>query len=148
MKLGESCIILVAQRGWRGCRWKCYNKDQEHLLAILVPLLAGRDSHLSAKGSLYFACVHSVIRYGNETWPLKEGVIRLERNDARIVRCICKILSEDIISAEELRTRLNWRAWRNVYRIQEWKSVLGLVNVKLKGNGSFTRGQPWKHGVG
>ena len=78
------------------------------MLAILVPLLAGRDLHLIAKGRLYFACVHSVILYGNETWPLKEeGVIRLERNDARIVRCICKILSEDIISAEELRTRLN-----------------------------------------
>ena len=46
-----------------------------------MPLLAGRDLHLSAKGRLYFACVHSVIRYGNETWPLKEGVIRLERND-------------------------------------------------------------------
>lgn len=70
-------------------------------------MLASRDLHLSAKGRLYFACVHSVVQYGSETWPVKDDVIKLERNDARIVRWICNISSEDMIYAEELKTRLN-----------------------------------------
>ena len=51
-----------------------------------LPLVASRGLPLGAKGRLYSACVHSVMLYGSETWPVKEeDVIRLERNDAKMV---------------------------------------------------------------
>ena len=49
--------------------------------------------------------------YGSEAWPVKEkDVIRLERNDARIVRWMFRIRPEDKTSAEELRTRLKLKS--------------------------------------
>ena len=51
--------------------------------------------------------------YGSDTWPVKkEDVIRLERNDARIVRWMCNVRPEDSISAEEPRTRLKLKSVR------------------------------------
>ena len=42
---------------------------------------------LEAKGKLYPPCVRSLTLPGNETWPVKEeDVIRLGKNDARMVR--------------------------------------------------------------
>ena len=42
---------------------------------------------LKAKSRVYSACAHSVMLYGSETWPVKEeNLVRLERNDARMVR--------------------------------------------------------------
>ena len=59
---------------------------------------------MRTKGRLYFACVHSVMLNGSETRPVKEeDVIRLERNDAILVRWMCNVKPEDKISEEELR---------------------------------------------
>ena len=45
--------------------------------------------------------------YGSEAWRVKqENVIRLERNDARMVTWMCNVSPGDRISAEEIRDRL------------------------------------------
>ena len=80
--------------------------------------------------------------YGSGTWSAKEeSVIRVERNDARMVRFMCNVRPDDRISAEEHRTRLKLSSMRgflqNIYRIEdyndliiqeEWKRVHGLVD--------------------
>ena len=69
----------------------------------VVPLLASRGLSLGAKARLYSACMHSIMLYWGKRWPSKEeDVIRLERNDARMVRWKCNVKPEDRISAKEL----------------------------------------------
>ena len=52
-----------------------------------MSLLASRMLPLGAKGRLYSAWVHRIILVASETWSTKEeDVIRLERNNARMVR--------------------------------------------------------------
>ena len=48
----------------------------------------------------------------------KEHAIRLERNDAKVVRWMSNIKPEDTISAEEFRTRLRLTSMREFYRIE------------------------------
>ena len=49
----------------------------------------------------------------SETWPVKvEDVIKLGRNDPRIVRWMCNVRPENRISDEELRTRLKLKIMR------------------------------------
>ena len=52
--------------------------------------------------------------YGSETSPVKEeDVIRLcYKNDARIVRRVCKVRPENWISTEEVRARLKLKSMR------------------------------------
>ena len=51
--------------------------------------------------------------YGSETGPVKEeGVTKLERNDAKMVRWMCNVRPEDRISTEERGTRLKLRSRR------------------------------------
>lgn len=44
--------------------------------------------------------------YKSKTCPVKEDVIRSDRNDAKVIRWICNFRPEDSISAEELRATL------------------------------------------
>lgn len=67
-------------------------------------------------------------------------MIRLERNVARNFRRLCSDSPEDMISAEECRTRLKlgtgWanvqkiEGYNNLVRLKECKRILGLVNVE------------------
>ena len=50
--------------------------------------------HLRVKGRLYSAYVRSIMLYGSETCLVKEDVIRLEKDDARMVRCVCNVRPE------------------------------------------------------
>lgn len=62
----------------------------------LVPLLTIRRLPLVGKSKLYSGCVCSVMLYENETWPVKkEFVIRLENNEAKMVRWICNVRPVD-----------------------------------------------------
>ena len=71
--VGKWCRTRI-KSGW--------NKFRE-----LLPLLASRGLPLISKEKVFQACVHSVILYGSETWPVKEEDIKsLERNDARMIR--------------------------------------------------------------
>ena len=56
---------------------------------VFICSFASRGLPLGAKGSLYSACVYSTVLHGNETCPVKkEDVIKLMRNDTRMVRWI------------------------------------------------------------
>ena len=53
------------------------------------------------------ALLANELLYGSEAWQIKqENVIRLERNDARMVTWMCNFSPGDMISAEEIRDRL------------------------------------------
>ena len=69
----------------------------------------------------------------------KDNVIRLEKKNTRMVGWMCNIKPEDITFAEEVRTRLKLNRIRECLqekRLQwftmheEWKRMLGLVNVE------------------
>ena len=58
-------------------------------------------------------CIRSIMLYESETWPGKEeDVIRLDRNDTRMVRWMHNVRSEDRTSAEEQSTRLKLKSMR------------------------------------
>ena len=79
----------------------------------LVPFLASRGLILGGNGRSYSACAHSGALYEREIWPVKEeDVIRLERDDVRMVRWMCSDRLEYKISAEELRTRLKLKSMK------------------------------------
>ena len=120
-----------------------------------MPLLANRGLLLGAKDRLYSACVLSVMLYGKETWPVKEeDVNRLERNDVTMVRWMCKVMAEDMIFADEPRTRLKLKSRREFLqdRREQWFGYLermrdGTWSSKcrtFKFSGSFPRGQSRK----
>ena len=53
---------------------------------------------------------------GSEAWPVKEDVIRLDRNNSKMVRWMCNVRPDDRISAEELRTRLKSKSMRELFK--------------------------------
>lgn len=81
----------------------------------LLCLLTSRVLSLLAKGRLYEACVRSVMLYGSETWAVKEeDLVRLERNDMRMIRWMCNVSLRDRESSDELRSRLGIHNIRDV----------------------------------
>ena len=65
--------------------------------------------------------------YGSETWPVKgKDVVRLERNDARMVGSMCSVMPVDRISAEKLRTRLKLNRIRECSKVRrmQWSGHL------------------------
>ena len=62
---------------------------------------------------MYPAYLCNVMVKRSETWPVKkEHVIRVEKNDTRMVRWVYNVRPKDRISAEELRTRLKLNAMK------------------------------------
>ena len=121
----------------------------------LGSLLTSRCLLLGAKYRLYSACICSVMLYGNQTWPAKEeDVIKLERNDPRMATWMRNVRHEEMIFAEELRTRLNLKSMRkysqrrrlqwfgHLERMKEiaWPSKCSTFKV----SGSFLGGLPRK----
>ena len=84
----------------------------------------------------------------------EEDVIRLERNDVMIVRWMCNMSLEEMISPEELRTRLKLKSVREClqHRRMEWfgllerkeESVWSSKGKTFKVSESFPRGRPSK----
>ena len=104
IEIVEKLCYLGDTIGAKGrCSCQCYNKDHEERSKFrdLVPLLASRGLTLKGNGNLYSACICSFLLYRSEAWP--EFVIRLERNDARMLRWICNVRSEYRIYTEELK---------------------------------------------
>ena len=67
----------------------------------LVFSLASQGLSSGAKSRLCSACVLRIILYGSETWQVKvEDVIRLERNDAQMVRWMYNVSFDDKTSTE------------------------------------------------
>ena len=80
----------------------------------------------------------------------KEDVIRLERNDARIVRLTCNVRPEDSISAGELKTRLKSKSVRKCLqdrRLQWYSHLESAWSSKYRTfqvSSSLLRGRPRK----
>ena len=54
---------------------------------------------LSSNGRVYSSCVRSAILHASETWPLtKPNLQRLQRNDRAMIRLICNVRSQDIVT--------------------------------------------------
>ena len=63
-------------------RWERCGKNKNLLLLIMSSLA------IRAKSRLYSAFVFSFMLYGSETWPVKDDVMRLTRNDVTMVRWV------------------------------------------------------------
>ena len=75
----------------------------------LLPVLS--SCHLSFKtcGRVYSSCVQSTMLHASETWPLtKPNLQRLQRNDRAMIRQICNVRPQDIVTtrSSELLVRL------------------------------------------
>ena len=61
----------------------------------------GTACHLSFKthGRVYSSCVRSAMLHASETWPLtKPNLQRLQRNDRAMIRQICNVRPQDIVT--------------------------------------------------
>ena len=73
----------------------------------LLPLLGSRAVSLSVKGSLYRACVQTVMLYGSETWPVRiADSQRLDRTEMSMIRWMCGASLSSNSSSAELRALL------------------------------------------
>jgi len=77
-----------------------WNKFRE-----LQPIITKRGASLKIKGTIYRACVKSVLVYGTETWAMK--VDDMERLESMMVRQMCDVSLKDIKSSIVLLERLS-----------------------------------------
>ena len=100
----------------------------------LLPLLTSRALPLSTKGRVYQACVHSVMMYGSETWPVRaEDMCCMERNDMRMIQWMCNVSLKDRLRSDELRGRLNLES---TGRCKKKLSLTEFQNFKISKIGS------------
>ena len=81
--------------------WKKFNN--------LLPVLSSRHLSFKTRGHVYSSCVRSAMLHASETWPLtKPNLQRLQRNDRAMIRQICNVRPQDIVttSSNELLVRL------------------------------------------
>ena len=75
----------------------------------LLPVLSSRHLSFKTRGHVYSSCVRSAMLHASETWPLtKPNLQRLQRNDRTMIRQICNVRPQDIVTtrSNELLVRL------------------------------------------
>ena len=75
----------------------------------LLPVLSSRHLSFKTRGRVYSSCVRSTMLHASETWPLtKPNLQRLQRNDRAMIRQICNVRPQDIVTtrSNELLVRL------------------------------------------
>ena len=75
----------------------------------LLPVLSSRHLSFKTRGHVYSSCVWSTMLHASETWPLtKPNLQRLQRNDRAMIRQICNVRPQDIVTtrSNELIVRL------------------------------------------
>ena len=75
----------------------------------LLPVLSSRHLSFKTRGCVYSSCVRSAMLHASETWPLtKLNLQRLQRNDRAMIRQICNVRPQDIVTtrSNELLVRL------------------------------------------
>ena len=75
----------------------------------LLPVLSSCHLSFKTRGCVYSSCVRSAMLYASETWPLtKPNLQRLQRNDRAMIRQICNVMLQDIVTtrSNELLVRL------------------------------------------
>ena len=65
----------------------------------LLPVLSSRHLSFKTRGHVYSSCVWSAMLHASETWPLtKPNLQRLQRNDRAMIRQICNVRPQDIVT--------------------------------------------------
>ena len=65
----------------------------------LLPVLSLRHLSFKTCGRVYSSCVQSAIFHASEIWPLtKPNLQRLQRNDRAMIRQICNVRPQDIVT--------------------------------------------------
>ena len=65
----------------------------------LLPVLSSRHLPFKTRGRVYNSCVRSAMLHDSETWPLtKPNLQRLQRNDRAMIRQICNVRPQDIVT--------------------------------------------------
>ena len=75
----------------------------------LLPVLSSRHLSFKTCGRVYSSSVRSAMLHASETWPLtKPNLQRLQRNDRAMIRQICNVRPQDIVTtrSNELLVRL------------------------------------------
>ena len=75
----------------------------------LLPVLSSRHLSFKTRGHVYSSCVRNAMLHASETWPLtKPNLQRLQRNDKAMIRQICNVRPQDIVTtrSNELLVRL------------------------------------------
>ena len=75
----------------------------------LLPVLSSHHLSFKTRGCVYSSCVQSAMLHASETWPLtKPNLQRLQRNDRAMIRQICNVRPQDIVTTRsiELLVRL------------------------------------------
>ena len=75
----------------------------------LLPVLSSGHLSFKTRGRVYSSCVPSKMLHASETWPLtKPNLQRLQRNDRAMIRQICNVRPQDIVTSRsnELLVRL------------------------------------------
>ena len=75
----------------------------------LLPVLSLCYLSFKTRGCVYSSCVWSAMLHASETWPLtKPNLQSLQRNDRAIIRQICNVRLQDIVTtrSNELLARL------------------------------------------
>ena len=75
----------------------------------LLPVLFSRHLSFKTRGHVYSSCVGSAMLHASETWPLtKPNLQRLQRNDRAMIRQICNVRPQDIVTtrSNDLLVRL------------------------------------------
>ena len=75
----------------------------------LLLVLSLRHLSFKTRGRVYSSCVRSAMLHASETWPLtKPNLQRLQRNDRALIRQICNVRPQDIVTtrSNELLARL------------------------------------------
>ena len=79
----------------------------------LLPVLSSRHLSFKTRDRVYSSCVRSAMLHASETWPLtKLNLQRLQRNDRAVIRQICNVRPQDIVTSRsnELLVRLGIEA--------------------------------------
>ena len=65
----------------------------------LLPVLSSNHLSFKTRGCMYSSCVRSAMLHASETWPLtKPNLQRLQRNDRAMIRQICNVRPQDIVT--------------------------------------------------
>ena len=65
----------------------------------LLPVLSSCHLSFKTRGLVYSSCVRSAMLHASETWPLtKPNLQRLQRNDRAMIRQICNVRPQDIVT--------------------------------------------------
>ena len=125
----------------------------------LLPLLTTKAISLKVKGELYAACIHSVMLYGNETWPIKvEESQMLHRNEMSMIRWMWGVTMRVRYSCEELRAWVGikpivdvMRQWRlrwfgHIERREDNSWLKKVQNLAVDGHSGCGRPRKtWEH---